>query len=149
MKPWTRKPFLLIFVSLVCCRCKHASHSKDLFLTHALHHHLAVRGGESDGHGIAQGRKQQSGKSKGGDWENWSSGYTLAFFQSNRCNVIPWCFPLVTWSKAKDRCSSQREREAIPPGGLFSGPVTTTAQDGPSLRGLLQDRTTVSWKTAA
>lgn len=48
MKLWTRKPFLLIFVSLVCCCCKHASHSKDLFLTHALHHHLDVWGGESD-----------------------------------------------------------------------------------------------------
>lgn len=40
---WTRKSFLLIFVSLVCCCCKHASHSKDLFLAH-----VNIRGGESD-----------------------------------------------------------------------------------------------------
>lgn len=34
------------------------------------------------GHRIAQGRKQQYGKSKRGDWENSSSGFRLAFFRA-------------------------------------------------------------------
>lgn len=36
-----------IFFSPLCCCCKHASHSKDI-LTHVLHHHLDIWGGESN-----------------------------------------------------------------------------------------------------
>lgn len=79
MKLWPRKPFLLIFVSLACCCCKHVSHSEDLLLTHVFTIIWTYREEKLIGYGIVQGRKQQYVKSKRGD-----VSYMLAFFQSNK-----------------------------------------------------------------
>lgn len=79
MKLWPRKPFLLIFLPLVCCWCKHASHSERLTFNPCLHHYLDIWGGESD-------RIWNSAGEEAAVWEEQERQCALyaCIFQSNK-----------------------------------------------------------------